>query len=244
MQGLTIVSLGFSTGTRACFSFVIGVYQNYARIYRFDHAAVVISPSFDLFTTDVLFQFFHRLVHPSIVDMPDSTPSTVPLLLGLDRMIMMLSDQEKVWVKETLISYHGYPPEQVESQANSSRKVLASFSPLDTPYNKPLSEVTKTTWCYTIGDPLWSSGGLFSRATHVWKVLFKEDEKQFYALKDSWRHVYRDTEIKVYERVCCRYEEYLTKLARAVGGLDLGDIKGFTEHRTNSCNRQPNWRKV
>ncbi|PFH46752.1 hypothetical protein AMATHDRAFT_7446 [Amanita thiersii Skay4041] len=222
-------------GTRACFSFVIGVYQNYARIYRFDHAAVVISPSFDLFTTDALIQFFHRLVHPSIVDMPHGTPSTAPLLLGLDRTIMTLSDQEKVWVKETLISCHGYPPEQAESRANSSQRVLASFSPLDIPYNKPISEAAKITWCYTIGDPLWSSDGLFSRATHVWKVLFKEDEQHFYALKDSWRHAYRDAEIKVYEHVRCRYEEYPTGLARAVGGLDLGDIEGFTEHRTNSC---------
>ncbi|PFH46214.1 hypothetical protein AMATHDRAFT_70343 [Amanita thiersii Skay4041] len=232
-----IVKIGCNilAGTHACFSFVIGVYQNCVRIYRFDHATVVISPSLDFLTTDALFQFFHRLVHPSIVDIPDGTPSTAPVLLGLDRAIMTLSDQDKVWVKETLISCHGYLPERAESRAGSSRKVLASFSPLDTPYNKPLSEVATTTWCYTIGDPLWRSDGLFSRATHVWKVLFKEDEKQFYALKDSWRHAYRGAEIKAYEHVRCRYEEYPVGLAKAVGGLDLGDIKGFTEHLTNSC---------
>lgn len=50
----------------SCFVFIIGIYGHSARIYRFDRAGVIVSPSFNYVADPIIFgKVFFRLVHPA-----------------------------------------------------------------------------------------------------------------------------------------------------------------------------------
>jgi hypothetical protein len=218
----------------ACFCFVIAVYGDMARIYRFDRARAVISPSFNLGSTNVLFRFLWRIVHPKITPLPDGSIPHTPKLLGLDTTVTTLTKEEKTWLRETLINIHKYDNKVAKTRAAQSKKMLAMYTPL-----AALSGDTNPTpslkWCYTIGAPLSHSSGLFSRATKVLKVLFREDPNHFFAVKDSWRHVYRKNEIEFYNHIRKRYKSnYPPGVARALGVIDFGVCSDFSGHKTYS----------
>ena len=76
--------------------------------------------------------------------------------------------------------------------------------------------------CFTVGDCLSGSAGLFGRATIVWIVVFLEREEQ-YVLKDSWRECHRRAEYTQYESLTLRgHREPNTPLADCVGSVDMG----------------------
>ena len=79
----------------ACFCFVVGIYGDTARIYRLDRAHGVISPSFELRSTNILYPLSISLAHRSCNETPSTTTGcsilSNPKLLGLDATITKLS---------------------------------------------------------------------------------------------------------------------------------------------------------
>ncbi|KAJ7695475.1 hypothetical protein B0H17DRAFT_1055979 [Mycena rosella] len=89
--------------------------------------------------------------------------------------------------------------------------------------------------CFTIGQPLSQSDGLFSRATRVDRVLIKDDpDPTPYALKDAWRQACRRPEADFYDviHMYCEKEGVDTRgMAKCHGTLELS---AFPHHTTNS----------
>ncbi len=214
----------------ACFSFVVEIYGSSGRIYRFDHARVLISPSFSVMASNILFRFLWRIVHPSPAPLYGDILSR-PKLVGLDATVTTLTKEDEIWLRDTLINRHGYKEELANECVGRSKQMVAMYRH---PSNSTAQPVPK--WCYTIGKPLSQSSGLFSRATKVVKVLFREDPAHFFAVKDSWRHVYRQNEIDFYNHVQkCYGADYPRGLAQGIGAIDFGlDANRFPWHRTTS----------
>jgi hypothetical protein len=214
----------------ACFCFVVGIYGSSGRIYRFDHARALISPSFSITASNILFRFLWRIVHPFPAPLyGDVLPK--PKLVGLDATVTKLTEEDETWLRDTLMNQHGYKAKVANERVGQSKKVVAMYMPPNG--DRTAQPVPK--WCYTIGKPLSHSSGLFSRATKVVKVLFREDPSHFFAVKDSWRHVYRQNEIDFYNHVRNRYgSDYPRGLARGIGAIDFGLDPRFPWHRTNS----------
>ncbi|KAF8351487.1 hypothetical protein F5887DRAFT_937775 [Amanita rubescens] len=200
------------------------------RIYRFDHARALISPSFSITASNILFRFLWRIVHPFPAPLyGDVLPK--PKLVGLDATVTKLTEEDETWLRDTLMNQHGYKAKLANERVGQSKKVVAMYMPPNG--DRTAQPVPK--WCYTIGKPLSHSSGLFSRATKVVKVLFREDPSHFFAVKDSWRHVYRQNEIDFYNHVRNRYgSDYPRGLARGIGAIDFGLDPRFPWHRTNS----------
>jgi len=218
----------------ACFCFVVGIYGSLGRIYRFDHAGVLISPSFRIKAmepSNILFRFLWRIVHPQLPAPLYGDVLSRPKLVGLDATVTSLTEEEKTWLRDTLINCHGYEAKLANERVDQSKKKVAMYMPLN---SGPTAEPAPK-WCYTIGKPLSQSSGLFSRATKVEKVLFREDPDHFFAVKDSWRHVYRQNEIDFYNHVRnCYAPNYPRGLAQGIGAIDFGLDARFPWHRTKS----------
>ena len=219
----------------ACFCFVIGIYGNSGRIYRFDHARVLISPSFAIKETtpseNILFRFLWRIVYPTLPKQSlygNTLPA--PKLVGLDATVTTLTEEDKAWLQETLINRQNYQANRADECVRHSKKMVAMYMPP----NSDSAVQPVATWCYTIGKPLSQSSGLFSRATKVFKVLFREDPDRFFAVKDSWRQVYRQNEIDFYNHVRNCYGDYPRGLAQGIGAIDFGLDTRFPWHRTKS----------
>jgi hypothetical protein len=74
--------LNLLMGNFSCFCFVLGVYGHMARIYRFDHAGVIVSKAFDYVShPHVLGEFFWRFFHPiDSIGVVALDPTIAPLL--------------------------------------------------------------------------------------------------------------------------------------------------------------------
>jgi hypothetical protein len=205
----------------ACFCFVVGVYGNIARIYRFDRARAVISPSFNLRSTDVLLRFLWRIVHPKICHLADGTMPRMPTLLGVDTTVTTLTTEEETWLQDKLINIHNYDRRKMaKTRVVQSKKMLAMYRPLDSDTNIAPSPK----WCYSIGEPLSHSSGLFSRATKVLKVLFQEDPTSS-----------RRSEIELYNHIRkCYPSNYPSGVAQALGAIDFSTLPESNGHKTDS----------
>jgi len=97
----------------SCFVFVIGIYGHMARVYRFDRAGVIVSPSFDYkISPTILGQFFYQLVHPA-------APATSGIV-GADHAITPTRSDEKVVLLLTLVNVHKYTFNQAAAALNPS----------------------------------------------------------------------------------------------------------------------------
>jgi hypothetical protein len=236
-------------GNLSCAAFVLGMYGSKARIYRFDRAGVVVSRSFDYVASPALLgEFYWRLVHP----IRRSKSSGDGIIVGADRTITGASDEDKAQVAEFLQRYHGFSQENASLAVENSLCIMASHRLPSGSEDKPTCVdegnvdgmggasspmPTALRKCFSFGEPLYLSTGLFSRATIVWQVLVEGYEETSYALKDYWREVFRKPESYFYERIeerCHGREHY--GLAQCKGSVDLGASReGMQEHRTCSA---------
>ncbi|KZT04902.1 uncharacterized protein LAESUDRAFT_702851 [Laetiporus sulphureus 93-53] len=188
---------------RSLFVFVIGLYGSMAKIFRFDHSAVVASPSFSyLARPNMLREFLWRFVNPAAGGtVVGSDPSiTIPTSDDLQWATSILRDRElPVEVLGSSRWYTVEPP----TRGVTPRQFLA-FRPIDV------------------------HTALFSRATMVWEVLGRGEESgQTYVLKDAWRAVWSNVETGFYERIrrSLATGEELFGIADMICGTDLGGLE-------------------
>jgi len=190
----------------SCFVFVIGIYGHQARIYRFDRAGAIVLPSFN-YVEDytILGRFFYRLVHPP-------APATSGIV-GADHTIAPATKEEKISVLFKLLHGFSYGIQEGSMAVMNSHRIQVRYG---NDASTPLIP------CFTVGDCLSGSAGLFGRATIVWIVVFLERE-ELYVLKDSWRECHRRAEYTQYESLTLRgHREPNTPLADCVGSVDMG----------------------
>lgn len=229
-------------GNLSCFVFVIGIYGNCARIFRFDRSGLIISKAFEYTSSpDILAEFFWRLVHPAIDKCSRNTmPSKVGRVVGSDPTISRPTKAEAQLMAERIQNNHpllAVTPDDIETH---SLWLNAEWVQLPKVTKFPPNGCAVR--CLTIGAPLWQSTGLFSRATIVWKVVFENHEKELYALKDSWRERCRFPEWYFYARIETHAREKSLNyegIATLVGSVDLAKRHPSSGHRTRSAELRP-----
>ncbi|KAF7966676.1 hypothetical protein HWV62_37506 [Athelia sp. TMB] len=229
-------------GNFSCFVFVIGIYGNFARIFRFDRAGVIISKAFDYGSrAQILAEFFWRLVHPIDQSLGNPLPSEVDRLVGSDPTISRPTKAEAQFMSVRIHKYH-------RGKRITAHDIMKDSLWIGTQWAHPPAsfppDITKfppdgcAVRCLTIGQPLWQSTGLFSRATVVWKVVVEDHEEEMYALKDSWRERRRPQEWYFYGRIVTHAREHglsIDGIATLVGSVDLGELYAESGHRTHSA---------
>ncbi|KAF7321907.1 DAD domain-containing protein [Mycena kentingensis (nom. inval.)] len=158
--------------TGACYVPLISYFGKSARLLRVDHAGYVVSQSFDWSErTDIFPKFLWRVY----------CGASKGYILGADETISPLTDVDRAWLGDrlsTVPDYTGTASEDVD------RSVCITVGDKR---------------CFTVGQPIFASHGLFSRATCVRKVLVEDDaEPRFRVLKDSWCQVCRIPEYVFY----------------------------------------------
>ncbi|KIM71706.1 hypothetical protein PILCRDRAFT_830179 [Piloderma croceum F 1598] len=113
----------------ACFVFVLGIYGDIARIYRFSRRAIVVSEPFNYIANPKIFaKFFWRLVHPT--HQPESTDSIITKrIVGSDNTIFRTSDEDKTRMAKFLCQYHQYTAENAAAEVENSRWYIGSYDP-------------------------------------------------------------------------------------------------------------------
>jgi len=217
------------------FVFVIGIYGHTARIYRFDHAGAVASPSFNyVFHPYLLGEFYWRLVNPvvDIVDVEDGESGIVKsgklFIVGSDTTITRTTPETlcNQWALVPAISAHinKHDAVGIASSLQAGYTIRARFGYEPTHFRTFLS----------LGEPLYHSPGLFSRGTCVWSVVpvpqTISEPVRIYALKDTWRGRHRDPEADNYHRIYKNEQSELHGLAKCYGSVDFGEL--FSGHRT------------
>ncbi|KAJ7070121.1 hypothetical protein C8F01DRAFT_1364172 [Mycena amicta] len=192
-------SLLMSGGTHV---FVVTVFQHTsARIFRFDHGGFKASEKFD-WTKDPepFIELFIRLFKPN-TSRVGPCPSKQPVVDGDDDTVCLATEieQQQLWDAISQDPFYGKLEELSEQAVRTDcRKMIAARRDSDDP-NAP----SKVVHCLQIGQPLSVSDGLFSRATHVYRVAVLEDlpSLSVYALKDAWKQgCFRD-EIDFYDLI-------------------------------------------
>ena len=174
------------------FAFVVGIYKDSARIYRFDRAACVVSQSFDIKTTPwPLHELLWRICHyeAPVGGLPNGDP--IPRLLGEDPTLFRASTQDKELVSAKC--------EETGQRPLSEDEWLACRWVTITKYdskNRPLGSTRILLYRIRSLNPR-----LFSRATVVWEG-YEEDTWKRLAIKDAWRQVARDREDIFYSKIC------------------------------------------
>ncbi|KAI0730061.1 hypothetical protein C8Q72DRAFT_776846 [Fomitopsis betulina] len=173
------------------FVFVVGIYKNSARIYRFDRAACVVSKSFNIKTTPwPLHELLWRICH---YDAPVSGlpgKGLVPRLLGEDPTFSPASEQD-IDAADQRCKETGQRPLS-EDERRACRWVTV------TEYNAKGKVVRSTRiLLYRIRS---LNPRLFSRATVVWEGYEDKTWKRV-AVKDAWRQVARDREDVFYAQI-------------------------------------------
>ncbi|KAF7299366.1 Pkinase-fungal domain-containing protein [Mycena indigotica] len=184
--------------------FVASVFQHkFARIFRFDHGGFKASEKFDWVANPRPFiELLLRLFRPNSglsgplsnrIDGDDDTarPATKRDLGELWKALQGHTFYKDLLDEPTFEKY--------------CRKYIAARRKPNDP-DAPTELVT----CLQIGPPLSVSDGLFSRATHVYRVAILEDlpELTIYALKDAWKQGCRRDEIDFYDLI----EDYIRQL--------------------------------
>ncbi|KAF9808132.1 hypothetical protein IEO21_07968 [Rhodonia placenta] len=159
------------------FVFVVGIFGSSARIFRFDHAAAVVSEAFDYTERpDILREFLWRFVHPL------STTSSVS---GADPSIQ-IPEEVDIYRAQMLLDKSGKPP-----LSQAEQKMCRWITVRDT--NGDLLRFFAFRLLYT-------NPNMFSRACSVWEAL-KEGEKtgRTYVIKDAWRQLCFSAETDFYD---------------------------------------------
>ncbi|KAJ6584613.1 hypothetical protein B0H19DRAFT_1105745, partial [Mycena capillaripes] len=202
----------------SCCVFVVTAFQKgRARLFRFDRAGFRATEAFNWFDEPTIFPtFLYRLYHPD---------GGLSRMHGQDDTISIPTDAEKKLVFDSLCT-HDFYNKMYSSEAEATKDSLwikaVRFSTED---NERVSEVVK---CFTVGPALSYSDGLFSRATHVYRVILEDDIKTekptVYALKDVWRQACRRQEVDFYDAIaayCDRKGISTAGMAKCHGSVDL-----------------------
>ncbi|KAJ7770645.1 hypothetical protein B0H16DRAFT_218663, partial [Mycena metata] len=229
--------------SNACYVFVVSVFRHgMARIFRFDHSGFRATPAFDWKTETKIFPiFFFRLYNPN---------GNVGRMAGDDDTISIPTATDKREMYEAMRK-HDFYNEAFETQEDVTKHSLwitaVRFKDVN---GKRVSEIVR---CFTIGSSLSYSDGLFSRATHVYRVILEDDvhleEPPIYALKDVWRQACRRPEVDFYDTIAKHCSENVDPvdvdgMAKCHGSIDLSVSTGApgatwdcTRHRTCSARK-------
>ena len=193
------------------YAYVVGIYNTKARIYRFDHAAGVVSNVIDLEDDpfplfDFLWRFCHYR-HPGLALNPalgglSSRPQTrsktkndagTGCFLGMDPTITPASEADHTKVDELLKKSN--PPQDPLTQ---EEKASCRWLSIVTAYNPDGSAGTVKR--YIVYRIRFLNPRLFSRATRVWDAYEAQAGGQWErrAIKDAWRQLARDREDVLY----------------------------------------------
>ncbi|KAI0750204.1 hypothetical protein C8Q80DRAFT_1269950 [Daedaleopsis nitida] len=198
-------------------AFVVGLYDDYVRIARFDHTCALVSRRFSLKTEPAILQrFFWHFVHPRV-------GATV---VGCDPTIRRLSLSDQAWVKKQLVS--------LDEDVDDFDKDILHGQRMEVH-----DEETDSTVWYIVYKTVDINARLFSRATTVWRAI--EDTRipsattgrpvknphapppRVKILKESWRQVIRHSEARFYHHLANKIpEDERIGLTRLEAGGDLG----------------------
>ncbi|KAJ7171629.1 hypothetical protein C8R43DRAFT_1058629 [Mycena crocata] len=203
----------------SCFVFVTAVFaRDQARMLRFDHTGFTASsvfhwtePDNDIFPT--FFYLSYNGARPG-------------RMYGQDDTISIPNEEEKQLAYSALRKNPLYTDMFTLEEATQTSLWITAVR-FDTVNGHRVSTIVR---CFTIGPELWHSDGLFSRATHVYRVLLEDEMKQpsptVYALKDVWRQGCRRPETDFYEVIAqyCKTEGINMDdegMAQCRGSIDL-----------------------
>ncbi|KAH9930114.1 uncharacterized protein B0H18DRAFT_1209606 [Fomitopsis serialis] len=177
------------------FVFVVGIYGNLARIYRFDHAAGVASRAFDYKKDpwplhELIWRFCH---HRARVGGRMGAPFA-DMVLGADPSLQRATEEDIKLADEECIRAGRARLTEDEKQACRWMTAIK--------YNEDGAEVGATR--YLLCRLRFLNPRLFSRSTTVWDAL-EEGTWQLCAIKDAWRQLARDREDVLYDRLCKAY---------------------------------------
>ncbi|CCM06122.1 uncharacterized protein FIBRA_08371 [Fibroporia radiculosa] len=198
------------------FVFAVGLYGNIARIYRFDHAAAVVSQAFNYVENpEILHEFFWRFANPI-------NPACG--VVGDDPTISMPSHEDRALAKRLFEKHKG------ERFTGENNKVCRWIT-----CKRPDGAIER----YLTYRLVFMNPRLFSRATTVWEAFKEGDESgKTYVIKDAWRQGARRFEEEFYkdiregvaeqhdlEELCDIAEEELELrgLAELEYAIDLGE---------------------
>ncbi|KAJ7171587.1 hypothetical protein C8R43DRAFT_19730 [Mycena crocata] len=175
----------------SCFVFVTAVFaRDQARILRFDHTGFTASSVFHWTEPDnnIFPAFFYLLYN-------GARPGR---MYGQDDTISIPSEEDKQSAYSALRKNPLYTDMFTLEEATETSLWITAVR-FDTVEGHRVSTIVR---CFTIGPELSHSDGLFSRATHVYRVLLedemKNDKPTVYALKDVWRQGCRRPETDFY----------------------------------------------
>ena len=231
------------------YAYVIGIYNHKARIYRFDHAAGVVSKAIDLKEDPFpLFDFLWRFCnyqHPGLaLRAPPADTTSGPrtrsmakdeagtgCFLGMDPTISTASKADAEKVDELLKTAN--PP---QDPLTDEEKDTCRWISVVTGYNPDGSAgLTKR---YIVYRLRFLNPRLFSRATRVWDAYEVREDGQWErrAIKDAWRQLARDREDVLYRRLRdgLQQRDDLEKLVEECKNFGLPREDAASDHADDS----------
>ncbi|KAH9838663.1 uncharacterized protein C8Q71DRAFT_856596 [Rhodofomes roseus] len=171
--------------------YIIGIYCDTARIYRFDHAACVVSRAFNYKNDpsplhELLWRFCHHREH----DRGRANAPLVRMVLGADPSLQPVTEEEVELADEKCAEAGKDRLTEDEKQACRWTTVIR--------YNKDGSEAGATR--YLLYRLRFMNPRLFSRSTAVWDA-FEEGTWEPRVIKEAWRQLARDREDALYDRL-------------------------------------------
>ncbi|KAI0724831.1 hypothetical protein C8Q72DRAFT_937151 [Fomitopsis betulina] len=189
------------------YAFTIGIYGHTARIFRFDHAGAVCSPSFNYIEhPDILRNFMWRFTHPI---------GKACRFLGDDPSIVLGTRADRALAR----AFAGKHDPSFQ-RTPESQKAVRRLTMSDEKGNKRK---------YLLYKLLFVNTGLFSRASTIWEAA-EVDEKwsktigEPVVIKEAWRQFIRPSEIHNYEDM-----QEAVSVAAEDAALSLSHIAQF-EH--------------
>ncbi|EPS97246.1 hypothetical protein FOMPIDRAFT_1052466 [Fomitopsis schrenkii] len=203
---------------RLLYAYVVGIYNYKARIYRFDHAAGVVSKEIDLKANpfplfDFLWRFCHYQHPNAVAHLPSESEATprpetrsvtkaragTGCFLGMDPTVTVASEEDCDQLDELL--QKSSPPQK---PLTKEERASCRWATIGTEYDTDGS--TKTTKQFILYRLRFLNPRLFSRATTVWdafEVPVGEPESKWEprAIKGAWRQLARDREDVLYHRL-------------------------------------------
>ncbi|KAH9930096.1 uncharacterized protein B0H18DRAFT_930880, partial [Fomitopsis serialis] len=175
------------------FVYVVGIYGDTARIYRFDHAACVVSRSFDFKETpwplhELLWRFCYYQGPRGGARVAGAPPTN--MLIGADPSFQRATDDDLRLAEEKCTEMG------TESLTLTDKQACRWITV--TRHSEDGTEVGTTRYlAYRIRS---LNARLFSRATAVWDAL-EEGTWERCVIKDSWRQLEHDREDVLYDRI-------------------------------------------
>ncbi|TFY59307.1 hypothetical protein EVJ58_g5850, partial [Rhodofomes roseus] len=171
--------------------YIVGIYCDTARIYRFDHAACVVSRAFNYKTDpsplhELLWRFCHHREH----DRGRANAPLVHMVLGADPSLQPATEEEVQLANERCVEAGKNRLTEEEKSACRWMTVVR--------YNKDGSEAGTTR--YLLYRLRFMNPRLFSRSTAVWDA-FEEGTWEPLVIKEAWRQLARDREDALYDRL-------------------------------------------